>query len=161
VRSQSVRPASRFASKPMSKRNWLVRTSTLSSSGVSRSASKVANPAALSARATWRLRGLKRLLPLPCANSTSPRGASGKLRSASSVASPTGIRSARCLADGGTAFMVTSRWDRFRAPRRPSIQPRAPAARPPVTGRSGSPHRTAPAARRKSSGSAARSPGGR
>ena len=83
-RSQSVAPTSRSASRSMSKRSWRVRSSTASSSGVSRSTSSVASPAWFSVRATWRLRGLRRLLPLPWANSTRPAASAGRARSASS-----------------------------------------------------------------------------
>ena len=48
-----------------------------SSSGVSRSNSRVASPARFNTSATYRLRGLWRLLPLPCANTTIPVGVLG------------------------------------------------------------------------------------
>jgi hypothetical protein len=63
--NQSVAPTSRSASSAISKRRWAVRASIASSSEVSRSISKVASFASLSKRATWRLRELCRLLPLP------------------------------------------------------------------------------------------------
>src|SRR5258705_675326 len=63
--SQSVTPTSRSASSPMLKRSCAVRRSPSSSSRVRRSTKRVASLAWLSRRATWRLRGLRRLLPLP------------------------------------------------------------------------------------------------
>lgn len=71
----------RCASSGMSKRSSRVWLSTRSSSAVSRSKSSVAKPASFNSRATQRLRQLCRLLPLPCAKSTSPRAAAGTLRS--------------------------------------------------------------------------------
>ena len=53
--------------------NTLARSS--SSSAVSRSNSSVPSPASFSTPATYRLRGLCRLLPLPWAKTTMPRGA--------------------------------------------------------------------------------------
>src|SRR5205823_1177196 len=76
----------------MSNRRWAVRASIASSSGVSRSTSSVASVASLRTRATWRLRGLSRLLPLPCANSTTPRASSGRARLPSSVTPAAGTR---------------------------------------------------------------------
>ena len=52
-----------------------------SSSVVRRSKSSVAKPASLSASATWRLRGLSRLEPLPWAKITRPAAGSGSRRS--------------------------------------------------------------------------------
>ena len=49
-----------------------------SSAGVSRSSSSVPSPACWSTPATYRFRGLWRLLPLPCANSTTPRAGTGR-----------------------------------------------------------------------------------
>src|SRR5258706_5398645 len=60
----------RAASIGMSKRRCAVTRSSRSSSGVSKSKSNVPIPAAFKTEATSRLRGLWRLLPLPCANST-------------------------------------------------------------------------------------------
>ena len=55
--------------------NTLARS--FSSSGVSRSSSRVASPAARSPAATRLLRGLSRPLPLPCAKITSPVASGG------------------------------------------------------------------------------------
>jgi hypothetical protein len=55
------------------------------SSGVSRSSKRLAKPMPCKPSATRRLRGLERLLPLPWAKSTIPRGCSGQSRVASSV----------------------------------------------------------------------------
>jgi hypothetical protein len=52
-----------------------------SSSGVSRSSSSVASLASLSVSATYRLRGLWRLLPLPWAKIATPVASSGTTRS--------------------------------------------------------------------------------
>src|SRR5438552_856771 len=86
--SQSVIPTRRSARSSMSKRRWAVRASTASSRAVSRSTSRVASLAPLSSRATYWLRGLRRLLPLPWANSTRPRAPSGIVRLPSSVTAP-------------------------------------------------------------------------
>src|SRR5438105_594342 len=82
----------RSARRPMSNRSRAVRMSIASSCDVRRSTSNVAKRARLSISATWRLRGLKRLLPLPCAKRTTPRASAGVLRSPSSSTSPTAIR---------------------------------------------------------------------
>src|SRR4030088_2316560 len=79
----------------MSKRRCAVRRSISSSSGVSRSIKRVARFASLSIRATWRLRGLCLLLPLPCANSTTPRAFSGRLRLPSRVTGTATTRTRR------------------------------------------------------------------
>src|SRR5918995_1183151 len=65
--------------------------STDSSAFVSRSTSSVANRWALRYSATARLRLLKRLLPLPCANITSPPASGGMFRSAPMCPASTGI----------------------------------------------------------------------
>ena len=67
----------RWASRVMLNRCSRVWMSSASSSGVSKSKSNVPRPARLSVLATNWLRGLCRLLPLPCANSTSPSEFSG------------------------------------------------------------------------------------
>src|SRR4030088_290922 len=59
--------------------------------------SSVARPACSRTSATYRLRGLKRLLPLPCANATIPRDAGGILRSPSIVTPSTGIWTERSV----------------------------------------------------------------
>src|SRR5690606_39792866 len=56
-----------------------------------RSKSSVPSPASRSVPATMRLRGLKRLLPLPCANTTRPRARSGTSSDPYRVASPARI----------------------------------------------------------------------
>ena len=81
--AQSIAAITRSASRSMSKRNWPVCSSTASSSRVSRSSSSVANPPSTRTFATARLRRLKRLLPLPCAKTTSPAALSGSTRSPS------------------------------------------------------------------------------
>src|SRR3981081_1101468 len=73
----------------MSKRNRAERVST-TSCNVSRSINRVAGFASLSTRATYRLRGLCRLLPLPWANSTIARDSSGRVRLPSNVTEPAG-----------------------------------------------------------------------
>ena len=60
--------------------------------------SRVANPAAWSCRATERLRGLCRLLPLPWANNTIPLAPSGTSRSPSRVTGPASTRTCRSIA---------------------------------------------------------------
>jgi putative phosphoribosyl transferase len=72
-----VAPARRAASRSMSKTFERSRVS----SSVSRSNSSVARPALCRLDATNRLRGLRRLEPLPCAKITSPRAAGGAWRS--------------------------------------------------------------------------------
>ncbi len=54
--------------------------------------SSVARPSRSSARATNRLRGLCRLLPLPCANTTRPVAPGGIVRSPGSACRPMGTR---------------------------------------------------------------------
>ena len=71
--SQPVTSTSRPANNSMSK--TLARSR--SSAGVSRSNSRVASPALFNTSATYRLRGLCLLLPLPCANTTIPVACSG------------------------------------------------------------------------------------
>ena len=68
--------------------NTFARSS--SSPGVSRSNNSVANPARCSTPATYRLRGLCRLLPLPCTNTTRPRAPAGTVRCPASRAPPGG-----------------------------------------------------------------------
>src|SRR4051794_36750329 len=82
----------------MSKRRWAVRRSTASSCGVSRSKSRVPMPASRMTCATYWLRGLWRLLPLPCANRTTPGEAGGTINSPSTIAGPDGMRTARASA---------------------------------------------------------------
>ena len=80
-RSHRVTAVSLVASVPMS--NTLARSS--SSSEVSKSNSKVPKPASFSCSATWRLRGLCLLLPLPCTNTTMPVAPAGTVRCPASV----------------------------------------------------------------------------
>src|SRR5690348_1254511 len=70
----------------MSKRRR--RAWSASSSGVSRSKSSVAKPARFSVSATKRFRGLKRLLPLPCAKSTIARARDGTTSLPGSIPNP-------------------------------------------------------------------------
>src|ERR1700730_1669366 len=86
--SQSVASTSLSASRSMSKRSCAVRASTTSSCSVSRSINRVASFASLSTRATYRWRGLCRLLPLPWAKSTIARDSSVRVRLPSSVTEP-------------------------------------------------------------------------
>ena len=86
-RSQAVTWVSRPASSSMS--NTLARSA--SSSGVSRSNSSVPRPASLSTEATYRLRGLCRLLPLPCTNTTMPGAFSGNATCPGSASAPARI----------------------------------------------------------------------
>ncbi|EPJ42512.1 putative phosphoribosyl transferase [Streptomyces afghaniensis 772] len=88
--SQSTAATSRRPSSGMSKRSSAVRTSSRSSSSVSRSIRRVPSPAVRRPAATSRLRGLCRELPLPWANSTTARAAGGTVRSPVSVAPPAG-----------------------------------------------------------------------
>src|SRR5581483_11017548 len=88
ARSQSTAPVMRRPSRAISKRSSAVRSSISASCGVSRSKSSVPKPAAFSAAATWRLRGLRRLLPLPWAKATTPHAPSVSARSPSRRASP-------------------------------------------------------------------------
>ena len=74
-----IRPAPRETIAPR------VRASTASSLGVSRSKSRVPNPGSHRPAATALLRGLRRLLPLPCANNTSPPAPMGLARSPSTT----------------------------------------------------------------------------
>ena len=171
-------PTSRSASRPMSKRSRAVRRSTASSAG-SRSISRVASFAWFSTRATCRLRGLWRLLPLPCANRTMPRAPPGSVRSPSSVTGPAGhgpaahpIRLPGSLASPPAPGLTP---DRRRVPSfeaqtaNGKVSGTSPAshsavrsrARPPASRRSGARRRTGPAAARGSSGSRARSRAGR
>ncbi|CPA90458.1 Uncharacterised protein [Mycobacterium tuberculosis] len=76
VANQPVTSMSREASSSMSKTLARLR----SSSGVSKSNNSVANPAPVKTSATYRLRILCRLLPLPCAKTTIPLGFSGTVR---------------------------------------------------------------------------------
>src|SRR5579883_2272187 len=92
VASHAAASASRCPSISTSKRRCAVRSSTSSSEAVSRSISSVPRPRSRSAPATYRLRGLKRLLPLPCAKSTMPRAPGGTARSPSSTTPPAGTR---------------------------------------------------------------------
>lgn len=90
----------------MSKRNSPVRASWASSSPVSKSKSSVPVPASWSARATAWLRGLCRLLPLPCANSTTPTARVGTHHSPARVTPP----SASCRLRGDVSrFAVVVR----------------------------------------------------
>src|SRR5215216_4187677 len=91
----------------MSKRNSRVNWSIESSSVVRRSRSSVARPASPSDSATWRLRELRRLLPLPCAKMTRPNASDGIRRSAFSRALPSGICTARIDV---VWFMLDPRW---------------------------------------------------
>ena len=59
-----------------------------SSAGVSKSNSSVASPAWFKTSATYRLRGLCLLLPLPCAKTTMPVGCSGMVRCPATVTGP-------------------------------------------------------------------------
>ena len=94
--SQSAAPVNLSASRTMSNRSSRVRRSTCSSWGVSRSRSKVAQPRSWRMPATRRFRGLWRLLPLPCAKSTTPRVfATGTARSPSSETPAVGTRTVR------------------------------------------------------------------
>ncbi|MGW5692630.1 hypothetical protein ACWEWX_17115, partial [Streptomyces asiaticus] len=90
--SQFMAAPSRRPSSGMSKRSSAVIASTRSSASVSRSNSRVARSASCNTRATARLRGLCRELPLPWANATTPMGCSGRARSPTSMASSAAIR---------------------------------------------------------------------
>src|SRR5581483_9314826 len=90
-RSHRVAAMRREASKGMLKRRCPVYSSTSSSPVVRRSNSRVPRPASCSTRATYWLRGLWRLLPLPCANSTTPWPSGGRVNSPSKCARSTGI----------------------------------------------------------------------
>lgn len=68
----------------MSKRRCAVRTSTASSSQVRRSTKSVPNPALVEPSRDHGFRGLCRLLPLPCANTTRPGASPASRRRASS-----------------------------------------------------------------------------
>src|SRR5271165_101914 len=90
--SHRVTSASRRARRPMSKRRLRVTLSPISSSVVSRSKSSVPLPDSRMTRATNRLRGLYRLLPLPCAKTTTPFAPGGIASAPSSVTAAQGIR---------------------------------------------------------------------
>jgi hypothetical protein len=85
VRIQSMAPTTRSPSMSILNRYSRVRWSTDSSSGISKSSRSVANAADSRAPATARFQRLKRSLPLPCANTTSPLGPSGTCRAASTA----------------------------------------------------------------------------
>lgn len=105
-RTQAVVLDSRWASSGMSNLSSRVWLSIRSSTSVSRSKSNVAKPASLSSRATQRLRQLSRLLPLPWAKSTSPRGASGTLTSPFRT-TPSASIVTLCRVAGSKAFLIT------------------------------------------------------
>ena len=105
ARTQSIAARTRRPSIATSKRCSPVCSSASASGGVRRSSSNVPKPAASSVAATNRLRRLKRLLPLPWANTTSPAAMAGTRRSASSsMPVPAGMRTARSMA--GTVTTV-------------------------------------------------------
>ena len=104
-----ARPAPRRSmSSSMSKRSIPPRRSTASSPSVSRSSSSVARPSSFSLRATYWLRGLCRLLPVPCAKRTTPRARSGSARSPSMPTRPSAIRR-RCGLDHDAVGRVQDR----------------------------------------------------
>ena len=65
------------------------------SSSVSRSKRSVARPASFRTSATRALRGLERLLPLPCANTTIPSPSAGATSDPGSTAPSAGITTSR------------------------------------------------------------------
>src|SRR5438477_339686 len=69
-----------------------VYSSISSSADVSRSISSVPSPTSTSWPATKRFRLLNRLLPLPCANNTTPCAPCGNVKSPSSCTLPAGTR---------------------------------------------------------------------
>src|SRR5438445_775911 len=100
--SQSVAATTLRASRPMSKRSSPVRASTRSSSALSRSMRSVPSPACCNSAAAKRLRGLWRLLPLPCAKRTTPVASRGTesvpSRSSPSTGTATAVSvSAACM----------------------------------------------------------------
>lgn len=103
----------------MSKRRCPVRASISSSASVNKSKSSVASPASWRMLATYRLRGLCRVLPLPCAKMTSPRAFGGIVRLPSSHAPSTGICTSRTIAvwagGAGLAFRPGLRSSRVRS----------------------------------------------
>ena len=142
--SQSAASTSRSASRSMSKRSRPVCSSSDSSAGVRRSTSSVARPPSFRARATARLRGLWRLLPLPCANITMPadRGATVRFPSRRTPAAgtrtrtPSFVRFMRIPVPGRARRRPRSRAGPWRenareSSPRPSTGSRAPTRRPP------------------------------
>lgn len=89
------------------------------SASVSKSSKSVANPASTSVLATNRLRGLWRLLPLPWAKSTTPRGFPDHWSVPRRVAGPIGMATSR---EGSSAGQGLSRQFSGPAPRRFSSQ---------------------------------------
>ena len=77
-----------------------------SSAGVSKSNSRVASPARLSTSATYRLRGLCLLLPLPCANTTMPLGFSGIVRCPATVTGSGATRTSSSRSSGSAALIA-------------------------------------------------------
>jgi hypothetical protein len=69
--------------------------SSSSSAAVNKSKSSVATAESCSFCATYLFRRLKRLLPLPCANNTSPMAPSGKINSPSRRTPPEGMKALR------------------------------------------------------------------
>ena len=102
--NQSTTPVRRRASRSISKRSARVRRSIASSLAVSRSIRRVARPAWRSTPATKRLRGLKRLLPLPWAKRTTPAASAGRLRVPASPTPAVGTTRSRSWTAAAVAF---------------------------------------------------------
>src|SRR5439155_14976799 len=113
----------------MLNRSAAVYISSASSGCVSRSNSSVASPPSFKTRATNVLRGLWRLLPLPCANTTMPLAFSGILSVPSSLTPPVSMRISRCRMSARFIAHLKSRdpVHHFRQRRRAKAQARCRA----------------------------------
>src|SRR5207249_6523188 len=117
VSIQRVASNSLPASSEMLNRCSRERRSVTSSAAVRRSKSSVAMPVWCNWRATNRLRGLYRLLPLPCANSTIPRGSEETERFPDSFAGPAGMATSCSINRAVCRFTCASTYggDKWRA----------------------------------------------
>ena len=123
--SRTARGTSGWRQSRASRRRRWGPARALSSSGVRRSNNRVPRPARFSTRATKRLRVLWRLLPLPCAKTTTPTAFFGRSRSSNDrVAEVEFDRAVRCV------LFDCDRTGRLRGERDP-MPPVAAAPRPP------------------------------